>query len=48
MGNGATRRLERVAAAMGDLGVAPAQFEAARDVPQGGATIPSCGGVWRL
>ena len=36
MGNGATRRLERVAAAMEDLGVAPAQFEAARDVPQGG------------
>ena len=36
MGNGATRRLERVAAAMGDLGSAPAQFEAARDVPQGG------------
>ena len=36
MGNGATRTLERVAAAMGDLGAAPAQFESARDVPQGG------------
>jgi hypothetical protein len=39
MGNGATRRLERVAAAMGDLGAAPAQFEAARDVPQGGVLM---------
>src|SRR6266436_6095970 len=39
MGNGATRRLERVAAAMGDLGSAPAQFEAARDVPQGGVLL---------
>ncbi len=39
MGNGATRRLERVAAAMGDLGAAPAQFEAARDVPQGGVLL---------
>src|SRR5271157_4017489 len=39
MGNGATRTLERVAAAMGDLGSAPAQFEAARDVPQGGVLL---------
>jgi hypothetical protein len=39
MGNGATRTLERVAAAMGDLGAAPAQFEAARDVPHGGVLL---------
>jgi len=39
MGNGATRRIERVAAAMGDLAAAPAQFEAARDVPQGGVLL---------
>jgi len=39
MGNGATRRIERVAAAMGALGSAPAQFEAARDVPQGGVLL---------
>jgi hypothetical protein len=32
MGYGATRSLERVAAAMGELEAAPIQFEAARDV----------------
>ena len=36
MGYGATRSLERVAAAMGELEAAPIQFEAARDVAQGG------------
>ena len=36
MGYGATRSLERVAAAMGALEAAPIVFEAARDIPQGG------------
>src|SRR5207244_4420362 len=39
MGYGATRSLERVAAAMGALGAAPIVFEAARDIPQGGALL---------
>ncbi len=39
MGNGATRTLERVAAAMGDLAAAPVQFEAALDVPRGGVLL---------
>jgi hypothetical protein len=39
MGYGATRTLERVAAAMGELGAAPVQFQAARDVPQGGVLL---------
>ena len=39
MGNGATRTLQRVAAAMGEIGAAPAQFEAARDVPRGGVLL---------
>jgi hypothetical protein len=39
MGYGATRSLERVAAAMGALEAAPIVFEAARDVSQGGALL---------
>jgi hypothetical protein len=40
MGNGATRTLERVAAAMGAVHAAPTQFEAAQqDVPQGGVLL---------
>jgi hypothetical protein len=39
MGYGATRSLERVAAAMGELEAAPIVFEAARDVPQGGVLL---------
>jgi hypothetical protein len=39
MGYGATRSLERVAAAMGGLGAAPLVFELAEDVPQGGVLL---------
>jgi hypothetical protein len=39
MGYGATRSLERVAAAMGALETAPILFEPARDVPQGGVLL---------
>jgi hypothetical protein len=39
MGYGATRSLERVAAAMGALEAAPLVFESARDVPQGGVLL---------
>jgi len=39
MGYGATRSLERVAAAMGALEAAPIVFEAARDIPQGGVLL---------
>jgi hypothetical protein len=39
MGYGATRTLERVAAAVGELRAAPVQFQAARDVPQGGVLL---------
>jgi hypothetical protein len=39
MGYGATRSLERVAAAMGGLEAAPIDFEAARDIPQGGVLL---------
>ena len=39
MGYGATRSLERVAAAMGALQAAPIVFEPARDVPQGGVLL---------
>jgi hypothetical protein len=39
MGYGATRSLERVAAAMGALEAAPIVFEAARDVSQGGVLL---------
>lgn len=39
MGYGATRTLERVAAAMGELGSAPVEFHPARDVPQGGVLL---------
>jgi hypothetical protein len=39
MGYGATRSLERVAAAMGTLEAAPIIFEAARDIPQGGVLL---------
>ena len=39
MGYGATRSLERVAAAMGVLEAAPIVFEAARDVSQGGVLL---------
>jgi hypothetical protein len=43
MGYGATRSLERVAAAMGALQAAPIVFEAASDIPQGGvlAALPA-------
>jgi hypothetical protein len=39
MGYGATRSLERVAAAMGELEAAPVIFQAARDIPQGGVLL---------
>jgi len=39
MGYGATRSLERVAAAMGALEAAPIVFDAARDIPQGGVLL---------
>ena len=39
MGYGATRTLERVAAAMGELGSAPVEFQSVRDVPQGGVLL---------
>jgi hypothetical protein len=39
MGYGATRSLERVAAAMGALEAAPIVFEPAQDVPQGGVLL---------
>ena len=39
MGNGATRSLERVAAAMGALESAPVEFQAACDVAQGGVLL---------
>ncbi len=39
MGYATTRAAERVAAAMGALASAPIQFEAARDVPKGGALL---------
>lgn len=39
MGYGATRSLERVAAAMGELEAAPILFQAARDIPEGGVLL---------
>jgi hypothetical protein len=39
MGNGATRSLERVAAAMGELESAPIEFQASCDVAQGGVLL---------
>lgn len=39
MGYAATRALERVAAAMGQLEAAPVEFEAVRDVPHGGVLL---------
>ena len=39
MGNGATRTLERVAAAMGELESAPVEFQATCDVAQGGVLL---------
>lgn len=39
MGYGATRTLERVAAAMGELEAAPIVFQAARDIPEGGVLL---------
>jgi hypothetical protein len=39
MGYGATRTLERVAAAMGELGAAPVEFRPGRDVPGGGVLL---------
>jgi len=39
MGYGATRSLERVAAAMGGLGAAPIVFEPALDIPPGGVLL---------
>jgi hypothetical protein len=39
MGYATTRSLERVAAAMGNLGPAPVQFEAAADIPEGGVLL---------
>jgi len=39
MGYGATRTLDRVAAAMGALEAAPLVFESARDVPDGGVLL---------
>ncbi len=39
MGYGATRSLERVAAAMGELESAPVEFQATCDVPQGGVLL---------
>src|SRR5258708_27786560 len=47
MGYGATRTLERVAAAMGELESATIQFSAAHDIPQGGVllAVPALLGV---
>jgi len=39
MGYGATRTLERVAAAMGTVAAAPVVFENAQDIPQGGVLL---------
>lgn len=39
MGYGATRSLERVAAAMGLLEAAPIEFETGQDIPQGGVLL---------
>ena len=39
MGYAATRSLERVAAAIGELKAAPIQFEAAADIPGGGVVL---------
>ena len=39
MGNGATRSLERVAAAMGELESAPIEFQSTCDVAQGGVLL---------
>ena len=39
MGYGATRSLERVAAAMGTLESVPIEFEAAADIPEGGVLL---------
>ena len=39
MGNATARSLERVAAAMGKLASAPAEFQTAYDVPQGGVLL---------
>ena len=39
MGNGATRSLEPVAAAMGELESAPVEFQAGSDVAQGGVLL---------
>ena len=39
MGNGATRTLERVAAAMGELESAPIEFHPTCDVAQGGVLL---------
>jgi len=39
MGNAATRSLERVAAAMGELESAPIQFQATCDVTRGGVLL---------
>jgi hypothetical protein len=39
MGYGATRTLERVAAAMGSIAEAPIVFESAQDIPQGGVRL---------
>jgi hypothetical protein len=39
MGNAATRSLERVAAAMGELESAPLQFQATCDVTRGGVLL---------
>jgi hypothetical protein len=39
MGNGATRSMERVAAAMGELESAPIEFQATCDVAQGGVLL---------
>ena len=39
MGNAATRSLERVAAAMGELESAPIEFQATCDVTRGGVLL---------
>lgn len=39
MGNGATRTLERVAAAIGELDTAPIRFSPGRDIPCGGVML---------
>ncbi len=39
MGYGATRTVERVAAALGQMGTAPIEFSSARDIPQGGVLL---------